>query len=193
MISFLDLDQEDALIYSSSLHQQIINRMKSLVSTAIYLLTLTSCVAQNSKIMYQVNNNASVFSTKTIIINARPEKVWAVLTNINGWSGWLNGITESKLNGDLKPNTTFDWKTGSTKIHSTLHTVEPYTEFGWTGKVYGIFAIHNWTFREMGDKTEVIVSESMEGFLTKFFKKSLNKTLERDMIKSLESLKLTCE
>ena len=143
--------------------------------------------------MKLVNKNAPVFNTKTILINAKPETVWAILTNIDGWNTWLTTVSKSILNGALQPNTTFDWKTGGMKIHSKLHTVEPFSNFGWTGKVYDIFAIHNWTFKEVNGSTEVTVSESMEGFSAKLFKKSFNKSLENGMMKSLELLKQTCE
>lgn len=155
--------------------------------------TIPTYSAQNDSIMKAVNNNAPVFSTKTILINAKPEQVWTVLTNIDQWNTWLTAVTESKLNGSLQPNTTFDWKVDGMKIHSKLHSVEPFSKFGWTGKVYGIYAIHNWSFKEVNGSTEVIVSESMDGFLAKLFKKNFNKTLEKSMIESLERLKQTCE
>lgn len=166
---------------------------KSIVSTVICSSFLTSTIAQDSSSMKSTNYNAPVFNTKTILINAKPEKIWAILTNIDEWNKWLTTVSKSKLNGALQPNTTFDWKTGGMKIHSTLHTVQEYSSFGWTGKVYGIYAIHNWAFKEVNGSTEVSVSESMEGFLATLFKKSFNKTLEKDMTKSLELLKLTCE
>ncbi len=167
--------------------------IKSIFATAIFFSVMTSCFAQNYSTMKSTNTNAPVFNTKTILINAKPEKIWTVLTNIDQWNTWLTTVSKSKLNGTLQPNTTFDWRTGGMKIHSTLHTVEPFAKFGWTGKVYGIYAIHNWSFKEVNGSTEVIVSESMEGFLAKLLNKSFNKTLEKDMIKSLELLKQTCE
>ncbi len=97
------------------------------------------------------------------------------------------------MKGELKPNTSFDWRAGGTRIRSKLHTVEPYSDFGWTGKVYSIYAIHNWTLKESNGATEVIVSESFEGFLATLFKKSLHKTLEKEMMASLADLKKASE
>lgn len=93
------------------------------------------------------------------------------------------------MNGELKPETTFDWKTGGAKIHSILHTVNPYNQFGWTGRSFGMFAIHNWTLTEQVGNTTVQVDESMEGFLAGLFKKSFNKNLEKGMQNWLEFLK----
>jgi uncharacterized protein YndB with AHSA1/START domain len=157
------------------------------------LLILTSSFAKNNSKMKSINKNAPVKCSMTIIINASSEKVWDVLTNINQWAVWQIDISNANLKGQLIPETTFDWKTGGAKIHSTLHTIEPYKNFGWTGKTFGIFAIHNWTISENNGKTTVAVEESMEGFLAKIFKSSFNKSLEKGMQNWLELLKREVE
>ncbi len=143
--------------------------------------------------MKSINNNAPAKCSKTIAINADIEKVWHVLTDIANWTTWNTEVSNVKLNGKPQPQTTFDWKTGGTKIHSTLHTVEPFNKFGWTGKAMGTYAIHNWTLTETNGQTTVFVEESMEGFLVKLLKKMFNKNLENGMRKWLNLLKHTCE
>ena len=143
--------------------------------------------------MKSINDNAPIKCSKTITINESSEKVWNVLTNIDKWSTWQTDISKSRLNGELKQETTFDWKTGGAKIQSSLHTVEPYRYFGWTGKTFGIFAIHNWNLTEKDGVTTVYVEESMEGFLAGLLRKSFNKNLERGMQNWLELLKNECE
>lgn len=139
--------------------------------------------------MATINNNAPVKCSKSITINASSKKVWQVLTNIDNWVTWQTDISKPKLNGQLVPSTTFDWKTGCASIHSTLHTVEPFRRFGWTGKTFGMFAIHNWALTEIDGQTIVSVDESMEGFLAKLLKKSFNKNLEKGMQHWLIALK----
>ena len=143
--------------------------------------------------MNQINSEAPIKVRKEITINANHQKVWQVLTNINGWISWNTEVGQVKLNGELKPETTFDWKTGGAKIHSTLHTVEPFKNFGWTGKAIGAFAIHNWILTDINGQTQVTVEESMEGFLVRLFKKSFQKSLENGMQKWLDLLKRECE
>jgi uncharacterized protein YndB with AHSA1/START domain len=143
--------------------------------------------------MRSINNIAPVKCSKTITINAGSEKVWEVMTNINHWPNWQTDIHKSKLNGELKADTTFDWKSGGVKIHSKIHTVEPCKYFGWTGKTFGLFAIHNWTITESEEQSIVSVEESMEGFLAKLFKKSFNRNLEKAMLNWLDLLKKECE
>lgn len=143
--------------------------------------------------MKNINNNAPVKCSKSIVINANSAKVWSIITNIDNWATWQTEISKPKLNGELKPETTFDWKTGGAGIHSTLHTVEPNSFFGWTGKTFGMFAIHNWTLTETNGQTQVSVEESMEGFFASLLKKSFNKNLEKGMQNWLNLLKMECE
>jgi uncharacterized protein YndB with AHSA1/START domain len=162
-------------------------------STAIGLLLSASAIAQNKPVMISINHNAPVACSKTIIINATPEKVWSVMTDIDRWASWQTEISNPKLHGNLAPNSTFDWKTGGAKIHSTLHTVEPYKHFGWTGKTFGMKAIHNWTLTVENGQTRVSVDESMEGFLARLLKKSFNRNLTAGMQNWLDLLKKAAE
>ncbi len=149
--------------------------------------------AQSNVMAKQVNELAPVKCSKSILIQASPCKVWSVLTNINDWDRWQTEISLPKLDGSLQPNSTFTWKAGAAKIHSTLHTVELNKALGWTGKTFGMLAIHNWILAEENGATRVMVNESMEGFLAGLFKKSFSKNLERGMIKWLELLKSESE
>ena len=137
-----------------------------------------SSFAQNNTTMKSINNNAPVKCSKTILINAKPEKVWTILTNIDHWANWQTDITKPKLNGQLKPTTTFDWKTGGAKIHSTIQSIDEFKYIGWTGKTFGMLAIHNWKLIALNGQTKVEVEESMEGFLAGLYKKSFNKSLK---------------
>jgi uncharacterized protein YndB with AHSA1/START domain len=161
--------------------------------TAISLTISTSSFAQHNPVMISINYNAPVACSKTILINASPEKVWSVMTNINQWAAWQTDISRPKLHGPLAPGSTFDWKTGGAKIYSTLHTVEPHKHFGWTGKTFGMRAIHNWTLTVENGQTRVSVDESMEGLLAGWLKSSFNKNLATGMQRWLELLKKTAE
>jgi len=166
---------------------------KSILLTASSLIISAGSFAQNNSKMKNINNNAPVKCSTSITINASSKKVWAVMTNINNWATWQTAISKPRLNGELKPETTFDWKMSGAKIHSELHTVEPFKNFGWTGKALGVSVIHNWIFTEIDGKITVHVDESMEGFLAKLLKKSFNKNLEKGLQNWLNLLKQECE
>ena len=138
--------------------------------------------------MRSVNNNAPVICRKTILINADSRKVWTVMTGIDDWATWQTDISYAKLNGDLKPDVSFDWKSQGAKIHSILHTVEPNKQFGWMGKSFGLLAVHNWILTEKDGQTEVTVEESMEGFLAKLLRKLFQANLNKGMQTWIELL-----
>lgn len=143
--------------------------------------------------MTGINKNAPVVCIKQTTINATAEDVWKVLSDITNWPAWNSDVSFAKLNGELAPTTTFDWKTGGVGIHSTLHTVNPAKELGWTGKSMTMFAIHNWTLTSENGNATVSVEESMEGFLARLFKKALSKSLEKGMESWLVQLKQQVE
>ncbi len=79
------------------------------------------------------------------------------------------------------------------KFIQSFTLLNPFKNFGWTGKTFGMFAIHNWTLTETNGQTIVSVDESMEGFLAKLLKKSFKKNLEKGMQNWLDLLKQECE
>jgi len=143
--------------------------------------------------MKSINQKAPVTCSKSILINASPERIWSVLTDINRWPEWQTDISSAILKSPVAPDIQFTWKSGGVKINSTIHTIKPMQSFGWTGKTMGIFAIHNWRLEQRNNQTEVIVNESMEGLLAGIFKKSFNKNLAKGMQKWLQLLKEECE
>ena len=143
--------------------------------------------------MKEINQKAPVTYHKKIVINANAVDVWKVLTNINKWPEWQTEIKKASINGLPEAEADFIWVFGGLKIRSRIHTVQPYVEFGWTGKGFWIYAIHNWKITELNKQTEVYVEESMEGIPASILKKILNKKLEQSNTKWLELLKKECE
>lgn len=140
-----------------------------------------------------IHPEAPVISSGKIEINAPVSRVWVVLTSISDWAQWQTDISHPRLIGELRPGASFTWKTGGVGIRSTLHTVNPYCEFGWTGKTFGMFAIHNWVLTGEGSVTTVEVEESMEGILAMLFRKSFQQNLESGMTRWLQLLKQESE
>lgn len=143
--------------------------------------------------MKPINSAARVKCIKKIIINANSVDVWNVMTDINNWDKWQIHIKSPELKGALREGTPFSWKTGGIRLNTVLHTVEPYTHIGWSGKSLGVYAIHNWTITELNKQTEVLVEESMEGLLTWILKPILKSTLEKANQNWLNLLKKECE
>jgi hypothetical protein len=140
-----------------------------------------------------INQEAPVVQKKDIIINATPEKVWHILTNVQSWGEWNKRIEQPKSQGKLRKGSIFTWKTNGNKIKSKIHTYTPNKTLGWQGKAFGASAIHNWYLVPTENRTIVRAEESMEGWIINLMKKRMNKKLAEDMKYWLEQLKIESE
>lgn len=140
-----------------------------------------------------INENAPVLQRDQLFIRASPERVWAVLTDINRWTAWNSKITKAAMDERPADGVRFNWTVNSARIKSVLHTVQAPLAFGWSGTTFGGSAIHNWTLEPENGGTRVRVEESMEGWLISLFRKKMNRDLAKDMRAWLESLKRESE
>lgn len=140
-----------------------------------------------------INTNAPVVEENNIWINATPQQVWMVLTQINQWPNWQKEVTYAQLNGLPEAGVDFTWKSSGLTFKSNIHTAVVHSHFGWTGKTIGASAIHNWQLQAEQNGTRVTVSESLDGLLPKIFKKSFKQQLKAGMLKSLQELKVASE
>lgn len=136
-----------------------------------------------------INERAPVISRNQIKIDAPVETVWKVLTNIKNWPKWQKAVTETQVLGNIEEGTQFNWKANGLSLKSKVHTSNPYTEFGWTGKTLGAYAIHNWIFIKKDNTTVVVVEESLQGVLPKLFKSYFQKNLDNGVLTNLMELK----
>jgi hypothetical protein len=147
---------------------------------------------ENNFVNIGINENAPVVRKNEILINVSIEKVFSKLTDINNWMNWRHSISKCNLIVPLAENAKFTWSSDGLNYKSIIHTIKK-NAFGWTGTTIGAYAIHNWFFEEINDKTFVKVEESLEGFFIKLMKKSMDKKLEKIILKDLMELKKECE
>jgi len=139
-----------------------------------------------------IQEDAPVKASLGITINASPERIWVLLTDVKNWPAWQRDITRTEISGPLQSGTDFSWTTGGTKIQSRIALVQTGEQFAWTGKAFGAKAIHLWKLQRLpGDHTLVKTDESMDGFLLSLFYSS-KKLLESDQ-RWLDDLKRAAE
>ena len=173
--------------------------MKKLVYSLLLILGIFAIIAiclevfTSYTVSESINKEAPVKTYQEITINAPVQKVYQIMSDIDHWEDWHSDVKDPKLNGVFKKGSTFDWKSGGLTIHSTLHTVQPGHKIGWSGKAFGAFAIHNWSFVEHNGKTTVKVEESMEGWLVSLMRSTFQKGLESSLQIWLKNLKIQAE
>jgi len=178
-----------------ALLRQKIKTMKQIA--LIFFLTVVAqfAAAQNQSTMttMTVNQEAHVVQSKEIFINAAPERVWEVLTEIENWNEWNERIKNPSSIDDLKIGSRFSWKSKGSKIKAQIHTLQTNQAIGWSGNTFGASAIHNWSLVKSEHGTLVKVEESMEGWLINLMKNKMNKILADDMEFWLEQLRMESE
>ncbi|MBN2347617.1 MAG: SRPBCC family protein [Bacteroidales bacterium] len=132
---------------------------------------------------------AKAYAREEIIIRSSVKKVYSIVSEINNWPSWQGNVASAKIEGMPEAGKTFIWKANSLVIKSKLHTVNPYAEIGWTGKIWWISAVHNWKFEETNEGTKVIVEESLKGLGSG----TMGKSLTEGMKKNLQELKQEAE
>lgn len=110
-----------------------------------------------------IDTAAPVVAVHEIVIDAPLERVWALHTDIAGWTAWQTDIGAAAIDGPIAPGTRFHWSTFGLDIESTIYAVEGPRRIVWGGPAHGITGIHVWTFTAEGDSVRVRTAESWDG------------------------------
>jgi len=143
--------------------------------------------------MTGINREAPVVGKSELEISAPPERVWAVLTDLDQWPTWNADVKSMQFGKSVAPGSTFRWRAGPGRISSVIERVEPPLLVAWTGKTFGIRAIHFWTLEPQKGGTLVRTEESYDGLLARILRRSLQRTLDGALERGLRYLKSEVE
>lgn len=135
----------------------------------------------------------TIVDKRAISIRAPIGSVWAVLTDIDGWSRWNPDISRSRLRSSLGVGGVFLWKAGGVPIASKIQAYVPERMIEWTGRALGIRARHVWHLKWERAETLVLAEESMDGWLVRLLRPWMGRKLERSHERWLAALKRECE
>jgi hypothetical protein len=140
-----------------------------------------------------INRQAPVVGRSELEIDAPPEAVWPVLTEFAQWPIWNADVKSMQFEGPVEPGTRFRWRAGPGTIVSVIARVEPPQLIAWTGKTFGIKAIHFWMLERRNGRTLVRTEESYDGVVARLFRGSLQKMLDSALERGLGYLKAEVE
>jgi uncharacterized protein YndB with AHSA1/START domain len=143
--------------------------------------------------MKAIDETAPVVGSSEIEIAATPEVAWDVLTAIEEWPSWNPEVKSASMEGGLGEGTEFRWKAGPGTITSRIEDVERPRRIVWTGKTFGIKAVHVHTLEARNGGTFVRTEESYDGLAARLFRSRLQKTLDEALQSGLEHLKAEAE
>ncbi len=141
----------------------------------------------------EIDHEAPVQARAELLIDAPPDQVWSILTNISEWSRWNPGVNRVVVGGAIEAGTEFTWRDGRVPIASRLVTVESERRIVWTGRSLGMDAVHVWGFEARDDGVMVHTEESLDGTLARWFQGRMQEMLQRKLTESLRLLRSECK
>lgn len=117
-----------------------------------------------------INENAPVVAANEIEVVADPDTVWNLLVDIDRWPSWNPDVKAASVSGAVAEGLVFRWKAGPGMITSTIRRVERPRLLAWTGKTFGVKAIHVWQLESRDGHTIVRTQESWEGLIPRIFR-----------------------
>jgi uncharacterized protein YndB with AHSA1/START domain len=141
----------------------------------------------------EVSRNAPVVAAGEVEVAAPPEVVWDVLTAFERWPSWNPDVRSMSFSGDAAEGASFRWKAGPGTITSTIRVVDRPRVIGWTGRTFGIDAVHVYRLEPRGSGTHVTTEESYEGRLARVFRGPLRTMLKKALDSGLHRLKAEAE
>jgi hypothetical protein len=127
----------------------------------------------------------------SIHINAKPEKVWQVLTDFENYSAWNPFILSIK--GNVKSGNQIAVTFEEMNFKPKVLVYEPNKQFSWLGHLFipGLFdGEHNFILTQNDDgSTTFMQKENFGGLLVRFFKGYLNSKTKPGFIQMNQKLK----
>ena len=141
----------------------------------------------------EIDHAAPAVAEGQIQVDATPDVVFEVLSDLLGWPSWNSDVRSISVSGPVQPETRFRWKAGGATMSSTLEVVDPSSEIGWTGKAMGINAVHVFQLEGRNGGTLVKSQESFRGLIPSVLKSYSRKVLQRGIDGILSALKVEAE
>jgi Polyketide cyclase / dehydrase and lipid transport len=110
-----------------------------------------------------VDRGAPVVVAEEILVEAPVAVVWALHTDVSGWTSWRSDIEAAELSEPFAVGSTFHWSTGGLSIASTIMEVRSHRRTAWGGPAAGIVGVHVWEFTPEDTRTRVATIESWAG------------------------------
>ena len=141
----------------------------------------------------EIDTSAPVVARASIEVSADPGLVWDVVADFERWPAWNPDVKELSLGGPVAEGTEFRWKAGPSRITSTLQLVDRPRALGWTGRTFGIDAVHLWWFEADGAQTLATTAESWDGWLPRLLRAPMRGQLQHSLEAGLPRLKAEAE
>jgi len=127
-------------------------------------------------------------------IQAKPEKVWDILADVEGWPKW-QGTDFAKLitPAPLKEGSRFEANLGGLRWDLTVIEADRPRSITWSAKRLGLKAVHGWELKEREGKTLATTRETMSGWMVLLLYLPVRNGLSKTDKKWLADLRVRAE
>jgi hypothetical protein len=141
----------------------------------------------------EANPEAPAIAAVDVFIEAPIEAVWDILCDFMKWPAWNKSVSKITIGGPVQAGTSFEWLADGWKIVSCLEEVDPPRRIAWSGKTFGIRAVHVWELAVKGSGTHVHTSESFEGLVAVLSRAFTRRALAKSLAQGVTALKAEAE
>jgi len=149
--------------------------------------------SQIERTTMDIDRDAPVIATASVVIDAGPERVWDVLAHVDRWPKWNPDVHDAHLQGPLAAGSAIRWHAGPGTITSILATVEAPRQLGWTGRTLGIKAVHVWRLEPEDGRTRLTTEESWRGLPVRLSPRRMRAMLEKAVTDGLVHVRREAE
>jgi uncharacterized membrane protein len=133
----------------------------------------------------------------TVDINASPEQIWPILSDVRHWSKWTASITEIVLLDDKPIGVGSKARVRQPKLPTAVWTVTkwvPNSGFAWDNKSIGIYSVGEHWITTKGDGISTVrLGIRQTGWLASLVVPLLRELIERYVNTEAAGLKKECE
>jgi carbon monoxide dehydrogenase subunit G len=133
---------------------------------------------------------------RTIDINATPERVWAVMTDIERWPEWTTSVRSARRidDGPLAVGSRADMDLeGAPPSTWTVTTLEAGRSFAWTTSARGVPSVATHTVEPHDGGSRVRLGIEAASLLATLFSPWISRVFRRNVDREAEGLKAYCE
>jgi len=141
----------------------------------------------------EINEKAPAVGSAETLVKASIETVWDVLSDLESWPSWNKSVSKIELKGDVKAGTSFVWVADGSRMISKLEELDRPRRIVWSGRSFGIRAIHVWEFVEKDGATFIRTRESFEGLVVRMFRRPIKRILDKALNQGITALKNEAE
>ena len=125
-----------------------------------------------------VDEGAPVQASATVDVDAAPDAVWAVVSDVAGWSSVYPELKDLAFKGPLKAGAKVSFKAGPAKIKGAIDEVREPSALSFRGKGMGATSTYVFSIAARNGGSSLTLSQSMGGAAVRPMKAMLQKIAE---------------